>query len=194
MNLRTIDHLPSCTPTSLTWGRFMKVRRLDLKSMSLQHYSASYFVSLSDHRWTFHSERLQPADFDGSPVNHLTELQSVSPQQLTQPYRYSSEPLALHLDPPLGPLSVSPQVSSCAETHDRTGVKRHNSFTRDFKHVPKQNCHPEGGKSSRNLMQGQFLLFVGCSDVLHWWKSYIMWFTHSQLYFSLYFLWVKDGN
>lgn len=63
-----------------------------------------------DHRWTFHSDRLQPADFDSSPVNHLTELQSVSPQQLTQPYRYSSEPLALHLDPPLGPLSVSPQI------------------------------------------------------------------------------------
>lgn len=63
-----------------------------------------------DHRWTFHSERTQPADFESSPVNHLTELQSVSPQQLIQPYRYSSEPLALHLEPPLGALSVSPQI------------------------------------------------------------------------------------
>ncbi|XP_035520901.1 transcription factor PU.1a isoform X2 [Morone saxatilis] len=62
-----------------------------------------------DHRWVFHSERVQPTDFDNSPVNHLTELQSVSPQQLIQPYRYSSESLPLHLDPPLGPLSVSPQ-------------------------------------------------------------------------------------
>lgn len=67
----------------------------------------------SDHRWTFHSERIQPSDFENSPVNHLTELQSVSPQQVVQPYRYSSESLPLHLDPPLAPLSVSPQVSSC---------------------------------------------------------------------------------
>lgn len=63
-----------------------------------------------DHRWTFHSERIQATDFENSPVNHLTELQSVSPQTLMQPYRYSSEPLALHLDPTLGALSVSPQI------------------------------------------------------------------------------------
>ncbi|CAJ1056502.1 transcription factor PU.1a isoform X1 [Xyrichtys novacula] len=49
-------------------------------------------------------------DFENSPVNHLTELQSVSPQQLIQPYRYSNEPLALHLEPTLGALSVSPQI------------------------------------------------------------------------------------
>ncbi|XP_020514886.1 transcription factor PU.1a isoform X1 [Labrus bergylta] len=63
-----------------------------------------------DHRWTFQSERVQPTDFDNSPVNHLTELQSVSSQQLIQPYRYNSEPLAFHLDPTLGALSVSPQI------------------------------------------------------------------------------------
>lgn len=63
-----------------------------------------------DLRWAFHSERIQPADFENSPVNHFTELQSVSPQQLIQPYRYSSEPLALHLDPTLGALSVQPQI------------------------------------------------------------------------------------
>ncbi|XP_045893243.1 transcription factor PU.1a [Micropterus dolomieu] len=63
-----------------------------------------------DHRWTFHSERVQPTDFENSPLNPLTELQPVSPQQLIQPYRYSSESLPLHLDPPLGPLSVSPQI------------------------------------------------------------------------------------
>ncbi|KAJ0069162.1 hypothetical protein NL108_003079, partial [Boleophthalmus pectinirostris] len=61
------------------------------------------------HRWTLHSDRVQPPDFDNSPVNHLTELQSVSPQQLTQPFRYSTEALPLHLDPPLIPLSMSPQ-------------------------------------------------------------------------------------
>ncbi|KAL7403335.1 hypothetical protein ABVT39_027862 [Epinephelus coioides] len=71
-----------------------------------------------DHRWTFHSERVQPTDFENSPVNHLVELQPVSPQQLVQPYRFSSESLPLHLDPSLGPLSVSPQIpyytpSSC---------------------------------------------------------------------------------
>ncbi|KAG7521719.1 transcription factor PU.1-like [Solea senegalensis] len=63
-----------------------------------------------DHRWTFHSERVQPLDLENSPVNHLTELQSVTSQQLIQPYRYSSECIPLHLDPPLAPLSVSPQI------------------------------------------------------------------------------------
>ncbi|XP_034736036.1 transcription factor PU.1a [Etheostoma cragini] len=63
-----------------------------------------------DHRWTFHTERVQPTDFENSPVSHLIELQSVSPQQLVQPYRFSSESLPLHLDPPLGPLSVSSQI------------------------------------------------------------------------------------
>ncbi|KAF7663253.1 hypothetical protein LDENG_00215560 [Lucifuga dentata] len=63
-----------------------------------------------DHRLTYHSERIQPADFENSPVNHLTELQSVSPQQLLQPYRYNSESVPLHLDPALTPLSVSPQI------------------------------------------------------------------------------------
>nr|XP_020479754.1 transcription factor PU.1-like isoform X2 [Monopterus albus] len=63
-----------------------------------------------DHRWTFHPERIQLPDFEISPVNPLTELQSVSPQQLIQPYRYSSESLPLHLDPPLTSLSVSPQI------------------------------------------------------------------------------------
>lgn len=73
---------------------------------------------IPDHRWSFHSERTQPADFDISSVSLLTELQSVSPQQLMPPYRYSSESLALHLDPPLGPLSASPQVRSCVQVTD----------------------------------------------------------------------------
>lgn len=63
-----------------------------------------------EHRWALHSDRVQPADFENSSVNHLTELQSVSPQQLTQPFRYNTEPLPLHLDPTLVPLSVSPQI------------------------------------------------------------------------------------
>lgn len=63
-----------------------------------------------DHRWSFHSERVQVADCDNSPMSLLTELQAVAPQQLIPPYRYSGEPMALHLDPPLGPLSIAPQV------------------------------------------------------------------------------------
>ncbi|XP_029952663.1 transcription factor PU.1a [Salarias fasciatus] len=63
-----------------------------------------------DQRWTFHTEQVQPSDFENSPMNRLTDLQPVSPQQLIPPYRYSTEPLALHLDPPLVPLSVSPQI------------------------------------------------------------------------------------
>nr|XP_033490210.1 transcription factor PU.1a isoform X2 [Epinephelus lanceolatus] len=87
---------------------------------STNHYTTGCltFCHISDHRWTFHSERVQPTDFENSPVNHLVELQPVSPQQLVQPYRFSSESLPLHLDPSLGPLSVSPQIpyytpSSC---------------------------------------------------------------------------------
>ncbi|XP_068595586.1 transcription factor PU.1a [Brachionichthys hirsutus] len=59
-----------------------------------------------DHKCTFHFDRVQPTDMD----NHLTELQSVSPHQLLAPYCYSNELLPLHLDPPLRPLSVSPQI------------------------------------------------------------------------------------
>ncbi|XP_069564312.1 transcription factor PU.1a [Brachyistius frenatus] len=78
--------------------------------VELYPYLSSVGDLYEDHRWTFHSERVQPSDFENSTVNHLTELQAVSPQQLIQPYRYSSEPLPLHLDPPLAPLSVSPQI------------------------------------------------------------------------------------
>lgn len=112
-SLRNIDHLQNCIPTSLIWGRFMKVRRHNRIVWSSTniitefHYS---FYHWADHRWTFHPERLQPADYDNSPMSHLTELQSVSPQQLMPPYRYSSDSLALHLDPPLAPLPVAPQV------------------------------------------------------------------------------------
>ncbi|XP_013869040.1 transcription factor PU.1a isoform X2 [Austrofundulus limnaeus] len=65
-----------------------------------------------DHRWAFHSDRVQPPDFENSPVNHLTELQAVSPQQLIQPFRYDS--LHLHLDPPLAPLSLTSQYPASA--------------------------------------------------------------------------------
>lgn len=75
----------------------------------------SYHVP--DHRWSFHSERVQVADCDNSPMSLLTELQAVAPQQLMPPYRYSGEPLALHLDPPLGPLSMAPQVRSSKFTY-----------------------------------------------------------------------------
>ncbi|MEQ2252927.1 hypothetical protein ILYODFUR_026849, partial [Ilyodon furcidens] len=66
------------------------------------------------HRWPFHSDRVQPADFEGSPVNHLTELQAVSPQQLIQPFPLSSESLHLHLEPPLAPLTLSSQYPPLA--------------------------------------------------------------------------------
>lgn len=67
-----------------------------------------------DHRWPFHSDRVQPPDFEGSPVNHLTELQAVSPQQLIQPFPLSSESLHLHLEPPLAPLTLSSQYPPLA--------------------------------------------------------------------------------
>ncbi|XP_023201042.1 transcription factor PU.1 isoform X2 [Xiphophorus maculatus] len=67
-----------------------------------------------DHRWPFHSDRVQPADFEGSPVNHLTELQAVSPQQLIQPFPLSNESLHLHLETPLAPLTLSSQYPTLA--------------------------------------------------------------------------------
>ncbi|XP_023128584.1 transcription factor PU.1-like isoform X2 [Amphiprion ocellaris] len=94
--------------------------------VELYPYLSTVGEIYEDHRWTFHSERVQPSDFENSPVNHLTELQAVSPQQLIQPYRYSSESLPLHLDPPLVPLSVSPQASSSPGQYyseeDRRGI------------------------------------------------------------------------
>ncbi|XP_037538903.1 transcription factor PU.1a [Nematolebias whitei] len=63
-----------------------------------------------DHRWAFHSDRVQPPDFESSPVNHLTELQAVSSQQLIQPFRYSNDSLHLHLEAPLAPLSLTSQI------------------------------------------------------------------------------------
>ncbi|KAM3609759.1 uncharacterized protein V6R79_019888 [Siganus canaliculatus] len=79
-------------------------------SAELYPYLTNVGEFYEDERWNFHSERVQPPDFDHSPVNHLTELQAVSPQQLMPPYRYSTEALSLQLDPPLGPLSMSPQI------------------------------------------------------------------------------------
>uniref|UniRef100_A0A8C9XY93 ETS domain-containing protein n=1 Tax=Sander lucioperca TaxID=283035 RepID=A0A8C9XY93_SANLU len=91
-----------------------------------------------DHRWTFHTERVQPTDFENSPVSHLIELQPVSPQ-LVQPYRFSSESLPLHLDPPLGPLSVSSQRNKeesvppleVSEGEDELEDHNHSSFRKD---------------------------------------------------------------
>ncbi|XP_061577685.1 transcription factor PU.1a isoform X2 [Cololabis saira] len=80
-----------------------------------------------DHRWVLHSDRIQGSDFESPPVNQLTELQAVSPQQMLQPFRYSSEALHLHLDPPLAPLSLPSQYLPAAspghfysEEHQRT--------------------------------------------------------------------------
>ena len=142
----------------------------------------------SDHRWAFHSERVQPADFENSPVNHLTELQSVSPQQLIQPYRFSSESLPLHLDPPLAPLSVSPQVSSCLKMYDGATTKRQNLYLCDLKnwYVPILTemlsmimyiTNPK--PSSYSKKQGQFWMwsYWACNSVvLHWWKTIVYYY------------------
>lgn len=78
--------------------------------VELYPYLSSVEEIYDDPRWAFHTERVQPPDFENSSVNQLTELQAVSPQQLIPPYRYSSESLPLQLDPSLAPLSVSPQI------------------------------------------------------------------------------------
>lgn len=78
--------------------------------IELYPYLSSVGEIYEDHRWVFHSEQVQPTDFENPPVNRLTDLQPVSPQQLIPPYRFSSESVPLHLDPPLAPLSVSTQI------------------------------------------------------------------------------------
>lgn len=157
---------------------------------------------LSDHRWTFHSERVQSANFENSPVNHLTELQSVSPQQLIQPYRYSSEPLPLHLDPPLAPLSVSPQVSSCVEmSHDATIKKTKSLFMWSEKLV----CTHIDSELLSLITQTIILqketwsvlsviLLLACSsNVLHWQKTiFSTWLMTTVIHtFAQCFPWVK---
>lgn len=68
--------------------------------------------SCLEHGWGYHSEHSQQTEFEQPQGNHLTELQSVPSQQLLPPYRYGDpEPLTLPLDPGLGGLAISPQVS-----------------------------------------------------------------------------------
>lgn len=102
---------------------------------------------MSDHRWTFHPERLHPLEHDSSSANHLTELQSLTPQQLIPPYRFSSECLPLHLDPPLTPLSVSPQVSSSKETVVK---KRISAFYKCLFSEQKHWTQSKGNKSGKS--------------------------------------------
>ncbi|XP_041853865.1 transcription factor PU.1a isoform X1 [Melanotaenia boesemani] len=78
--------------------------------VDLYNYLSSVGDIYEEHRWALHSDRVQPPDFENSPVNHLTELQAVSSQQLIQPFRYSSDSLHLHLDPPITPVSLSSQI------------------------------------------------------------------------------------
>ncbi|XP_005450898.1 transcription factor PU.1a isoform X2 [Oreochromis niloticus] len=75
-------------------------------SVELYPYLTGVGEICDERRWTFQSERVQASDFE----NPLTELQAVSPPQLIPPYRYGSESLYLQLDPPLVPLSASPQI------------------------------------------------------------------------------------
>nr|QRZ60168.1 transcription factor PU.1a [Tetraodon nigroviridis] len=70
-----------------------------------------------DHRWSFHSERILPPDYDPSPVSHFTELQSVSHQQLIPPHRHGNQALASHLDPTLTHLPMSPQYPFASPRH-----------------------------------------------------------------------------
>ncbi|XP_061532070.1 transcription factor PU.1a isoform X2 [Phycodurus eques] len=73
----------------------------------LYPYLTSVGDVYEDYRWSFHSEHVQPADFDHFPSSHLTQLQCVAPQQM-QPYRFSADG-HLHLE---APLSVLPQYYS----------------------------------------------------------------------------------
>lgn len=126
MNRRIIGRLRSSTPTSPTWLSFTKVRSPHTAvSRCSRHKCAHAFHHCPDHRWSFHSERILPPDYDHSPVSHFTELQSVS-QQLIPPHRHGSESLALHLDPTLTHLPLSPQV--CSFLHGR-----HHSEMEQFK-------------------------------------------------------------
>ncbi|KAM6937992.1 transcription factor PU.1a [Xenentodon cancila] len=95
--------------------------------LDLYPYLSGVGEIYEDHRWVLHSDRMQGSDFESPSVNQLTELQAVSPQQMIQPFRYSSEALHLHLDPPLAPISLPSQYLPSAspghyysEEHQRT--------------------------------------------------------------------------
>lgn len=93
--------------------------------LTLQQHKRVYaFCCCADHRWSF-SERILPPDYDHSPVSHFTELQSVSHQQLIPPPRHASEPLALHLEPTLTHLPMSPQVCSFLNQSEMEQFKIH---------------------------------------------------------------------
>lgn len=110
---RIIVRQQNYMPFSRIWGIFMKVRRLDFpfdKILNTRVNFSCCLSCLSDHRWPNHCEHVQPAGYENSLVGHLTELQSVSPQQPIQPCCYSPDSLPVHMDPPL---SVPSVVRSC---------------------------------------------------------------------------------
>lgn len=124
MNRRIIGRLRSSTPTSPTWLSFTKVRSPHAAGSRCGCRKRVHaFCGCPDHRWSFHSERILPPDYDHSPLSHFTELQSVSHQPLIAPHRHGSESLALHLDPTLTHLPVSPQVGSFLHGRHHSGME-----------------------------------------------------------------------
>ena len=86
----------------------------------MSHINAYNMLCLSyglENGWDYHSDRgMHQSDLldTSSQESHLTELQSVHSQQLLHPYRYPDTD-TLHLplvDPGLGPLTLTSQVSS----------------------------------------------------------------------------------
>lgn len=89
----------------------------ELNQTSVEFYSHLTSVGEihQDHRQDY-SELVQPSDYENSPGNHFTELQSVQPPQLLNPYRYSANTLAFTQDLCIGSLPFSAQMPYCTHT------------------------------------------------------------------------------
>ena len=69
-----------------------------------------YLSSWLENVWEYH-HGIQQTEFEQPPENNLTELQSVRSQRFDHYQYVDTQPQHFPLDPTLGVLSISPQVS-----------------------------------------------------------------------------------
>ncbi|XP_062318607.1 transcription factor PU.1a [Osmerus eperlanus] len=77
--------------------------------LELNSYLTAVGEPHEENVWEYH-QRVQQAEFEQPPENHLTELRSVRSQHFDQYQYVDTLPQHLPLDPALGVLSISPQI------------------------------------------------------------------------------------
>lgn len=164
MKLRIIDHLQSCIPTSLMWGRFMRVRRLDWtilkKHKSLHDLTASQLLSHSRPQmelplWAHPTSRLWYF-FSEPPHGASVRVSSTADATLPLQQRVSGpspRPAARV------PLCVATGEVMC--TSDRCGEKDiiwlyDKDIFSSNRQMHNKKHHPKAGKSCFHIIQGQF--------------------------------------